>query len=136
MIKIFILAALAGLAGFYSMFQSHDDLGESVKRGEDVYMTNCMSCHMMNGQGVPGVYPPLAGEDSLLRDININIDVILKGLKGEVMVNGQPYNTDMPSQEYLTDQQIADVLNYVRNTWENQAEIIMPEQVKALRDSL
>ena len=125
-----------GLAGFYHLFSANDDLADSIQRGEEVYMTNCMSCHMINGQGVAGVYPPLAGEDSLMNDINVNIDIILKGQSGEVTVNGQQYNTDMPSQEYLTDGQIADVLNYVRNSWGNKAEEITPEQVKAQRDKL
>lgn len=136
MTKIIILVLIAGMPGFYHMITGMDDLEDSIQRGEQVYMTNCMSCHMINGQGVAGVYPPVAGEDSLLADVNVNIDIILKGQKGEVMVNGQKYNTDMPSQEYLTDEQIADVLNYVRNSWGNKAEMILPEQVKSQRDSL
>ena len=136
MTKILILAFITGLLEFYHVVTGNDDLGDSIQRGQEVYMTNCMSCHMINGQGVTGVYPPLAGEDSLLSDINFNINIILKGQKGEVTVNGQLYNTDMPSQEYLTDKQIADVLNYVRNTWGNEAEMVMPDQVKVQRDSL
>jgi len=135
MIKILFVTVITALAGFYQMYAGNDDLSDSIQRGQDVYMTNCMSCHMINGQGVAGVYPPLAGEDSLMADVNLNIDIILKGQKGEVMVNGQQYNTDMPSQEYLSDEQIADVLNYVRNTWGNKAEMITSEQVKAQRDS-
>ena len=136
MTKILMIAIIAAVGWFYQMYAGGDDLSDSIQRGQDVYMTNCMSCHMINGEGVAGVYPPLAGEDSLLADVNLNIDIILKGQKGEVMVNGQQYNTDMPSQEYLTDEQIADVLNYVRNTWGNKAEMIVPEQVKVQRDSL
>ena len=131
-----MIAIIAAGGWFYQMYAGGDDLSDSIQRGQDVYMTNCMSCHMINGEGVAGVYPPLAGEDSLLADVSLNIDIILKGQKGEVMVNGQQYNTDMPSQEYLTDEQIADVLNYVRNTWGNKAEMIVPEQVKVQRDSL
>ena len=136
MTKILMIAIIAAGGWFYQMYAGGDDLSDSIQRGQDVYMTNCMSCHMINGEGVAGVYPPLAGEDSLLADVSLNIDIILKGQKGEVMVNGQQYNTDMPSQEYLTDEQIADVLNYVRNTWGNKAEMIVPEQVKVQRDSL
>ena len=131
-----MIAIITAVGWLYQMYAGGDDLSDSIQRGQDVYMTNCMSCHMINGEGVAGVYPPLAGEDSLLADVNMNIDIILKGQNGEVMVNGQQYNTDMPSQEYLTDEQIADVLNYVRNTWGNKAEMIVPEQVKVQRDSL
>ena len=130
-----MIAIITAVGWFYQMYAGSDDLSDSIQRGQDVYLTNCMSCHMINGQGVAGVYPPLAGEDSLMADVNLNIDIILKGQSGEVMVNGQKYNTDMPSQEYLSDEQIADVLNYVRNTWGNKAEMITAEQVRAQRDS-
>ncbi len=134
MIKIVLMSMLTAFYGFFGMSTAQDDLQDSIQRGEQVYLTNCMSCHMINGEGVSGVYPPLVKVDSLLKDIPTNINVILKGQKGEVMVAGEKYNTDMPSQNYLTDEQIADVLNYVRNSWGNKDEIITPEMVKTERD--
>ncbi len=136
MTKLLFVTALICMYGLLSMNATKDDLQDSIKRGEQVYLTNCMSCHMMNGEGVSGVYPPLVKIDSLLKDVPVNINVVLKGQNGEVMVAGQQYNTDMPSQNYLTDEQIADVLNYVRNSWGNKGEIVTPDMVKTERDKM
>lgn len=136
MIKISLIVIILGLYGMISSHKPEDDLQESIKRGEQVYATNCMSCHMMNGAGLPGVYPPLVEVDSLLTDVPANINIILQGQKGETSVNGMTYNTDMPSQNYLTDEQIADVLNYVRNSWGNKGDLITPDEVRTERDKL
>ena len=58
---------------------------------------------------------------------------MLAGQTGEVIVNGEKYNDDMLAQDYLTDDQVADVLNYVRNSWGNKMQAIIPAQVKAFR---
>jgi nitrite reductase (NO-forming) len=73
---------------------------------------------MANGEGLPNVFPPLAGSDYLKADKDRAIKVVLKGLSGPITVNGKPYNNLMPPQAY-TDDQVADVLTYVMNTWGN-----------------
>lgn len=110
------------------------DLKESIKRGKEVYALNCQNCHMEDGKGAPDINPPLANADYLKTSADTLIEVILNGQSGEVAVNGIKYNAIMPSQEYLTDVQIADVLNYVRNSWGNKIPgAITPAMVKSLR---
>ena len=116
-----------------SFFQKYD-LPKSIGRGKEVYATYCMSCHMEDGKGTPDINPPVAKADYLKKPAKTLIDVILKGQSGEVVVNGKKYNAIMPAQEYLSDEQIADVLNYIRNSWGNKIPgTITPATVKALR---
>jgi nitrite reductase (NO-forming) len=68
-----------------------------------------------------------------MSDAKRAIRTVLHGLEGEITVNGEPYNQQMPSQSHLSDGQVADVLNYVRNHWGNQGPAIIPAQVKAER---
>lgn len=109
------------------------DLELSIKRGEEVYNATCKACHQDKGQGLENVYPPLAKSDYLVKDTKRAIHIVLHGLNGEIVVNGKKYNLDMPAQSHLTDQQISDVLNYVRNSWGNKGKAITPAQVKAAR---
>ncbi|MBD0255629.1 MAG: cytochrome c [Cytophagales bacterium] len=131
MTKVFLLFPVLLL--FIAAFSPADDLAGSVKRGEAVYTATCVSCHQVTGTGVPGVFPPLAKSDYLMGDAKRAIRTVLHGLEGEITVNGEPYNQQMPSQSHLSDGQVADVLNYVRNTWGNQGPAITPAQVKAER---
>lgn len=116
-------------------FVQDKKLAESIKRGEQVYLGNCLSCHMVNGEGQPGLYPPLAKADYMKKATPKKlIEIILKGQNEEITVNGKKYNIPMPPQAYLTDEQIADVLNYTRNAWGNKIKgTITPEHVKAER---
>jgi len=109
------------------------DLKASIERGKEVYTANCQNCHMENGEGMPDVFPPLAKADYMKKDAKILINTVLKGLEGEIVVNGKKYNSLMPAQNYLSDEQISDVFNYVRNSWGSKAAAILPSQVKALR---
>ena len=116
-----------------SFFQKYD-LTKSIERGKEAYTLYCISCHMVDGNGTPGVYPPLAKSDYLKKPVKLLINAVLDGQDGEVIVNGKTYNVLMPPQNYLTDEQIADVLNYARNDWGNKNTIaITPAQVKLLR---
>ena len=116
-----------------SFFQKYN-LPKSIERGEEVYTLNCINCHMMDGNGTPELYPPLAKSDYLTKPVKTLINIVLQGQNGDVVVNGKKYNVDMPAQNYLTDEQIADVLNYSRNSWGNKnAVAVTPALVKALR---
>ncbi|RAU81869.1 c-type cytochrome [Pontibacter arcticus] len=110
-----------------------DQLTESIKRGKQVYLANCQSCHMEAGEGVPGVFPPLAKSDNLKKDPNRATKAVVHGMSGEITVNGQKYNMEMPAQSHLSDQEIADVVNYIQNNWGNKAKAVTPAQVKATR---
>lgn len=110
------------------------NINESIKRGKEVYTISCQNCHMEDGMGVPGVNPPVAKADYMKKPVSTLIHVILKGQSGEVTVNGKKYNLPMPAQEYLTDIQIADVLNYIKNSWGNKIPgAVTPAMVQALR---
>lgn len=112
----------------------NDALKQSMKRGETVYATNCANCHMAQGEGIPGAIPPVAKSDYLMKDQRRAIRQIIYGAKGEMTVNGVKYNNEMPGQNHLTDQEIADVLNYIQNSWGNkQPKIVTAAQVKLER---
>lgn len=135
MYKILVSSVIVVMVFIFttSFFQKYD-LPKSIERGQEVYMLNCMSCHMMDGNGTPDVYPPLDKSDYLKKPVKTLINIVLQGQTGEVVVNGKKYNVEMPAQNYLTDEQIADALNYSRNSWSNKNPVaITPEQVKAFR---
>jgi mono/diheme cytochrome c family protein len=131
MIKIKAIFCGLLLIGFLTI--SFKQIGTtSFSNGKEVYINNCQSCHMEKGEGVEGLNPPLA-KTTYLKDTKKIINIILKGQSGEITVNGKKYNTIMPAQDYLTDQQIADVLTYIRNSWGNKYPAVTTAQVKAQR---
>ena len=134
MIKIAI-CALATTTIFLictAFFQEYD-LAKSIERGKDVYTSNCIDCHMAGGIDPQGQYPPLAKADYLTKPADSLINIVLQGQTGEILVNSKKYNDQMLAQDYLADAQIADVLNYVRNSWGNKFDVIAPQQVKSMR---
>ena len=113
---------------------AQDKLTESISRGQQVYLASCMSCHMENGEGVEGAFPPLVKTDYVTGNTKTLINIILHGQTGEIKVNGHSYNMDMPAQAHLSDEEVADVANYIRNSWGNKSKkTVSPEEVKALR---
>lgn len=108
------------------------DLKASMTRGQEVYTTNCVSCHMEKGEGMEGVFPPLAKSNYLMADKKRSIVQIIKGVSGPIKVNGVEYNGEMAAID-LSDQEISDVLNYVRNSFGNKGAAVTPEEVKAAR---
>jgi len=103
------------------------------ERGRGVYMQTCFVCHQANGQGVPGQIPPLAKSDLLMADKAGAIRGVLQGRNGEVTVNGKKYNGIMIPFGQLKDEQVADVITYVRNNWGNSGEGATPQEVNAIR---
>ena len=133
MLKHFIICVIfTGIS--VSVYSQSFNLKASIERGKEVYALECQSCHMQEGEGLPGVYPPVAKTDYLKQPTPFLINIILKGQTGEIVVNGTKYNTPMPAQDYLSDEKVSDVLNYIRNTWTNKGAAITPEQVKTQRD--
>jgi mono/diheme cytochrome c family protein len=131
---IFLSFIFLGIIIFTSSFYQEYDLAKSIERGKDVYTNYCMSCHLIDGNATPDVYPPLANADYLKKPGKELINVILEGQSGEVIVNGSKYDDEMPEQSYLSDDQIADVLNYIKNSWGNKLpDTITPALVKTLR---
>lgn len=104
--------------------------------GKRVYVANCMTCHQANGAGVAGVYPPLAGSEWVLEPQHEKhiIKIVLHGLNGPITVKGNTYNNAMtPFGGILRDDQVANVLTYIRSEWGNSAPAITAEQVAAIR---
>jgi mono/diheme cytochrome c family protein len=106
----------------------------TLTAGKAVYVQNCLTCHQADGGGVDGLNPPLTKTNYVLGDKTRLVKVILNGLQGED-IEGEPYNNVMPSFDILTDQQIADVLTYVRNSFGNKASAIKAPEVKGIRAS-
>jgi mono/diheme cytochrome c family protein len=100
--------------------------------GKIIYETYCLACHQEDGSGVPGMNPPLIKTDWVLGDSTRLINVILKGLK-DTEINGDSYSNEMPAHDFLTDNQIADVLTFVRKSFGNKASAISLEDVKKQR---
>jgi len=101
--------------------------------GATLYQTYCFGCHQAQGQGMPGTFPPLAKSDYLMTDPSRSIETVLNGLNGPIQVNGQTYNGVMPPMGHLKDEEIADVLSYVRSSWGNQGEPISADEVARVR---
>jgi nitrite reductase (NO-forming) len=108
------------------------DLKASVTRGKEIYQAQCITCHQENGEGLEDVYPPLAKSDYLLADKKRSIVQVIKGATGPMKVNGKEYNTEMTAFD-LNDQEVSDLLNYIRNTWGNKGAAVTPEEVKLVR---
>lgn len=102
-------------------------------RGKAVFALTCIACHGPDGNGVEGAFPPINGSDWLTGDPAIPAKIILHGLIGPINANGKVFNGIMPPLVDLTDEQIADVLTYTRQSWRNDAETVTPAQVKAAR---
>lgn len=150
-----IYFALAGWAGYYlatnaggfrsDVFtegpqQSMASPGEPAETpppdpmvlGRRVY-NNCSTCHQPDGQGVSGVYPPLAGSSWVTGAPETLARILLKGMEGPVVVKGNTYEGEMPAWDQLPDEQIAAVLTYIRGSWGNSAEPVAPETVASIR---
>ncbi len=109
-------------------------LADQIKAGEQKYAGSCAACHQKDGNGLPNVFPPLAKSDYLMADKTRAINVVLNGLSGPVTVNGANYNSMMPPMgQQLSDDDIANILTYVRNAWGNKGDSVKPDEVKALR---
>ncbi|MNF37021.1 Cytochrome c-552 precursor [compost metagenome] len=109
-------------------FNQNFDLKESISRGKTVYSAQCASCHMEDGNGLEGVFPTLVKSD-YLADKNRLVKIVSTGLRGPIVVNGVNYDGEMPGNE-LTDEQVADVLNYIRNSWGNQDKAVLPAEIQ------
>jgi len=112
------------------------DLADVMARGKAVYLGNCAACHQPTGLGLPGAFPPLAKSDFLQGNRREVMQAALFGLTGPLTVNGTDYNGVMPSQGFLSDQELADALTYVFSSWGNTGSAVSVAEVAALRAEL
>jgi mono/diheme cytochrome c family protein len=108
-------------------------LQQAINRGKLVYGVNCLACHQADGYGVGNLNPPLANVGWVTGNKSTLIQMLLKGSQGQVEIDGETFHNTMPAQAHLTDQQIADVLTYIRNSFGNKASVVTPAEVKAVR---
>lgn len=105
----------------------------AIARGEKIYTQYCLACHQADGGGVPNMNPPLIKTSYITGDKVKLIKVVLNGFAQSVDIDGESYSNTMPSQSILKDQEIADVLTYVRNSFTNKGSQVTAAQVKAVR---
>lgn len=109
------------------------DYTASIKRGTIIYEDFCVNCHMTNGEGVAKAFPPLAKSDFLIKNRLLSIKAVKFGQKGKIVVNGIEYNSNMAPMG-LTDQEVADVMNYITNSWGNTNDkMITTEEVSKVK---
>src|SRR5690606_39218198 len=112
-----------------------------IADGKTIYANNCFMCHGQAGEGVSGVFPPLAKADYLAKLASEKnrdklISIPLNGLSGKVTVNGKEYNSVMPALSTLSDKDVAAVLTFITNSWGNSAKEFSVEEVKAAKAAL
>lgn len=109
---------------------------QRMEAGAKLFAGTCSACHMAEGQGVPSTFPPLAGSDYIAKaKVEQLAGVVLNGLTGKVTVNGQEYNSVMPPMSHMTDDDIANILTYVGNSWGNKKGDVTKAQVAKVRAS-
>jgi nitrite reductase (NO-forming) len=107
---------------------------DPAEAGFQVFSHTCVTCHQPSGRGMPGAFPPLAGSDFLMADKKRSIDIVLAGLSAPIMVNDRPYSASMPSHACLSDNEVANVLTYVRSSWGNDGAPVTRDEVAARRE--
>lgn len=133
--KIKTLLLSAGIITLsYSSLHSfqEDELAKSKERGKQIYEELCVTCHLAEGTGMEGVFPPLANSDYLVKNKERSIHAIKFGQEGEITVNGTVYNNVMPAQG-LSDQEVADVMNYIQNSWGNKGKYVSVKDVEQVK---
>lgn len=114
------------------------ELQPAKVNGNTVFQESCATCHGADGQGQPGYFPPLAGNSDLFKDSIFPVLVVLNGISGPITVKGAPYNGSMPAFGHLSNDEIAAVINFVREAWGNkptasQMKPVTPELVAQQR---
>jgi nitrite reductase (NO-forming) / hydroxylamine reductase len=107
-----------------------------MEAGEKGYKTHCQACHQADGSGLPGAFPPLAGNPNLEGNADMVIENVLAGRSGEIEVGGVTYDGVMPPMSYLSDREVADIVTYVMNTWGDDGASVTTEQVNEQRVEL
>lgn len=115
---------------------AQSSLKSQLVSGKKVYQKNCLTCHQVNGGGVPKMNPPLIDAAFVKGDKKKLIQWVLLGSVEKVPIDGKYYSNNMPPQATLADQDIADVLTYIRNNFKNKASAITVADVKNTRAAI
>ncbi|MCB1606086.1 MAG: c-type cytochrome, partial [Xanthomonadales bacterium] len=136
------LMAAVALALLGAQLQANDVANERPPKqgheaGQAAYLANCAACHQPTGVGLPGAFPPLAGSDYLTDQGPAKVvESILRGLSGKLVVNGVEYNNVMPAMSHLSDADVANIVTYVYNAWNNAGGKVSAADVAKARQSL
>lgn len=126
-LKAVTAAAKANASGTLSQ-------ADQIAAGKQLFTGTCSVCHQANGQGLANVFPPLAKSDYLAKQTREHlIGIPLHGLTGKVTVNGTEYDSVMPPMSQLTDDEVANILTYVLNSWDNPGGQVTKEEVAKTR---
>ena len=106
-----------------------------ISQGKLVYQKQCVQCHQEDGNGYEMLYPPLNKADILVKDPMSNLCYIVNGLDGELIVNGASYNMPMPKFNHLTNDELAKLLTYISNAWDNKGELSEAEDIAKSRSA-
>jgi glucose/arabinose dehydrogenase/mono/diheme cytochrome c family protein len=123
-----------------SHIRTPDEVKDNLEKGKipekaKLYNTYCASCHQNDGKGDGSRFPPLGGTDWVTGDKTKLLNTLLKGLNGEILVNDKPYNGLMPPHNFLKDEEVANILTYIRQNFGNNASAVSVEEVKEYRNS-
>jgi mono/diheme cytochrome c family protein len=113
--------------------------GVNLARGKAVFESICALCHNVNGTGNPGQAPSFVGSEWVLGTANRMIRIPQNGLAGPIPLKGETWNLQpaMPAMgNALSDEDLAAVLSYIRQSWGNHASVVTPEQVHAVRQQI
>ena len=111
------------------------ELTQKMEAGKAVYNSYCIACHQQDGSGVPGAFPPLIETEWVNGEKDTLISIVLNGLQGPIEVNGEQYNNIMTPHNFLSDDEVAAVLTYVRKSFGNNSSEVSTEEVAALREN-
>lgn len=111
------------------------ELTQKMETGKKVYNQYCIACHQADGGGVPSAFPPLQETEWVNGEKDTLISIVLNGLQGEITVKGQKYNGVMTPHNFLTDEEVASVLTYVRQSFGNNSSEVNAEEVAAIRNN-
>ncbi len=106
---------------------------QQIEAGKKLYLGTCSVCHQQAGEGIPSVFPPLAKSDYLVADKKRAVEIVLNGLTGPIKVNGADFNSTMPPMSQLNDDEVANILTFVLNSWGNSGGIVSPKEVEEIR---
>lgn len=106
---------------------------EQIAAGRQLFTGTCSVCHQANGEGLKGVFPPLAKSDYIAADPKRIVNAMLHGVSGKVTVNGVEYNSVMPPMTQLADDEVANIATFVLNSWGNPGGQVTKEQATAAR---
>jgi len=106
---------------------------DQIKAGQQLFTGTCSVCHQVNGEGLAGVFPPLAKSDLIAADPKRPVRILLQGLTGKVTVNGKDYNSVMPPMNQLNDDEVANIVTFVLNSWNNPGGRVSADEVAKVR---